>query len=134
MGVRLCLVDGAWGFASSTVWVLDEVVRLACESAAQAPANARSRRRKIDIGLTSDLGGVTAKTPIERDPFDVPLREKVEVAGAFISMPLQDRARNAAVGAGMVTVWERKETTFASTDGAFFSQTSTGPLPPTRWA
>src|SRR5690606_29797467 len=46
VGVR-CLVDGAWGFASSTLWAPDEVVRLARESAAQARANARSRRRKI---------------------------------------------------------------------------------------
>ncbi len=124
VGVR-CLVDGAWGFASSTLWAPDEVVRLARESAAQARANARSRRRKIDIGPPPTPAVGHWKTPIERDPFDVPLREKVEVAGAFIEHASRYNigARNAAVGAGMVTVWERKETTFASTDGAFFSQT-----------
>ena len=124
VGVR-CLVEGAWGFASSTLWAPDEVARLAREAAAQARANARSRRRKIDIGPPPQPAVGEWKTPIVKDPFDVPLREKVEVAGAFIEHANRYNigARNANVGAGLAMVWERNETTFASTDGAFFSQT-----------
>ncbi|HEX7089515.1 MAG TPA: TldD/PmbA family protein [Longimicrobiales bacterium] len=125
VGVR-CLVDGAWGFASSTLWSADEVARLARESAAQARTNARGRRRKIELDPPPAPATGEWRTPIARDPFDVPVREKVEVAGAFIEHANRYNigARNANVGAAMTTIWERKETTFASTDGAFISQTT----------
>jgi TldD protein len=125
VGVR-CLVDGAWGFASSTLWSADEVARLAREAAAQGHANARGRRRRIELDPPPVPAAGEWRTPIARDPFDVALREKVEVAGAFIEHVSRYNigARNATVGAAMITIWERKETTFASTDGAFVSQTT----------
>ncbi|HEY8469852.1 MAG TPA: TldD/PmbA family protein [Longimicrobiales bacterium] len=125
VGVR-CLVDGAWGFASSTLWSADEVARLARESAAQARTNARGRRRKVELDPPPAAATGEWRTPIARDPFSVPLREKIEVAGAFIEHASRYNigTRNAGVGASMTTIWERKETTFASTDGAFLSQTT----------
>lgn len=125
VGVR-CLVDGAWGFASSTLWSADEMARLAREAAAQARMNARGRRRKIELDPPPAPAKGEWRTPIARDPFNVPLREKIDVAGAFIEHARRYNigARNATVSATMTTIWERKETTFASTDGAFFSQTT----------
>src|SRR5690606_33724798 len=79
VGVR-CLVDGAWGFASSTLWSADEMARLAREAAAQARMNARGRRRKIELDPPPAPAKGEWRTPIARDPFNVPLREKIDVA------------------------------------------------------
>lgn len=124
VGVR-SLVDGAWGFASSTLWTPDEVARLGRESAEQARMNAAGRRRKIDIGPPPAVASGEWRTPIRRDPFAVTLAEKIEVPSAFLEQAGRYNvgARNIAVGAGMITAWQRQEKTFASTDGAFISQT-----------
>jgi TldD protein len=124
LGVR-SLVDGAWGFASSPLWSPEEAARLGRESAAQARMNSRGRRRRIEMGPPPPPASGEWRTPIRRDPFDVPLAEKVEVAWAFNEHAGRYNigARNVVVGGGMSTVWERQEKTFASTDGAFVTQT-----------
>lgn len=124
VGVR-ALVDGAWGFSSSTLWSPDEAARLGREAAMQGRMNAQGRRRKIDLGAPPTPASGEWKTPIRRDPFDVPLAEKVEVPWAFLEQVSRYNvgSRNASIGGGMITGWQRQEKTFASTDGAFISQT-----------
>ncbi len=123
-GVR-ALVDGAWGFASSPLWTLDEMARLGREAAAQAKANARSCRRRIDLGDPPPAATGEWRTPIARDPFAVPLAEKIEVGWAYGEAASRSNigARNAGVGSSMTMKWQRQEKTFASTEGAFLSQT-----------
>lgn len=129
-GVR-ALVDGAWGFASSTLWSHDEAARLGREAAVQAKMNAEGRKRRIDLGAPPPAVTGEWKTPIKRDPIEVPIAEKLEVAWAFLehASRFNRGARNAGVGAGMSTRWERREKTFASTDGSFFTQTLYAALP-----
>ena len=124
VGVR-ALVDGAWGFAASTLWTPDEVARLGREAAVQARTNAQGRRRKIDIGAPPAVVKGEWKTPIKRDPFNVSLEEKLEVAYAFAESAsrLNIGLRNAGVGAGMALGSRRQEKTFASTDGSLITQT-----------
>lgn len=124
VGVR-ALVDGAWGFASSTLAAPDELARLGREAAEQGRMNSRGRRRRIDVGAPPPVATGEWKTPIRRDPFEVPLAEKVETCWAYLEhVSRYNRgARNASIGAGMITIWQRTEKTFASTDGSFISQT-----------
>lgn len=124
VGVR-ALVDGAWGFASSTLWTPDEVARLGTEAAVQARHNAAAGRRRVELGPPPAPASGEWKTPIQRDPFDVPLADKIETAWAFLELASRYNigTRNANVRASMGTAWERQEKTFASTDGAFTSQT-----------
>jgi len=124
VGVR-ALVEGAWGFASSTLWSADEAARLAREAVAQARMNARGRRRRIELTPPPPPVKGEWRTPIERDPFDVPLAEKVAVVGAMLEHAGRYNigAHNASVGAGANIRWERHEQTMASTEGALCSQT-----------
>jgi TldD protein len=124
IGVR-ALVDGAWGFTASALWTPDEAARLGREAAVQARTNAPGRRRRIEIGDTPAVVKGQWVTPIKRDPFDVTLEEKLEVAWAFAESAsrINISSRNASVGAGMVLGSQRQEKTFASTDGSLVMQT-----------
>jgi len=124
VGVR-ALVDGAWGFASSALWAPDEMARLAREAVAQARTNARAGARRIELDAPPPPARAEWKTPIERDPFDVPLVERIEVPWALMEQATRYNlgARNASASASIRTQWERQERTFASTEGAFLSQT-----------
>jgi TldD protein len=74
IGVRL-LVDGAWGFACDrrlTTEGAEEAARRAAEFARSAP----SANGRVLAPLEARSGSY--RTPIVRDPFDVPLADKVE--------------------------------------------------------
>jgi TldD protein len=74
IGVRL-LVDGAWGFACDrrlTREGAEEAARRAAEFARSAPSTHGRALAPIQARTGS------YRTPIERDPFDVPLADKVE--------------------------------------------------------
>ena len=125
VGVR-ALVDGAWGFAASALWTPDEMAHLGREAAVQARTNAKGRGRRIEIGDPPPPARGEWRTPIRRDPFDVPIQEKLAVAWAYAELVSRHNLalRNAGAGASMETRWQRQEKTFASTDGAFASQTT----------
>ncbi len=121
VGVR-ALADGAWGFAASPVWTTDEVARLARDAATQAAHNARSRRRRVVLGdhVPAAMGEYT--TPIRRDPFTVSLPEKVETLLAFNEIPTRADV-DVPVQASISVEHRRQQRTFASTEGAYASQT-----------
>ncbi len=116
-GVRV-LVDGAWGFAGSARLErreVDEVVRRAMRI---ARASARVQTWRVDLGPPVTSRG-TYRTPVQRDPFNVPLSEKV---GLLL------RADEGMAGVSGVTVREgsmefiRERKLFASTEGALTEQ------------
>jgi len=117
LGVRV-LVDGAWGFAGSAR--LDEnEVELVVERAIRiARASARARSVPVDLGPPVTSRG-HYRTPVERDPFTVPLSEKVEL------LLRADQAMGSVKG---VTIREgsmefiRQKKVFASTEGALTEQ------------
>ncbi len=76
-GVRV-LVNGTWGFAASPLVTADEVQRVTAEAIAIAKANAPYQKKKIELVPTPKVVG-TWKTPIEKDPFDIPTDEKIEI-------------------------------------------------------
>jgi TldD protein len=118
-GVRT-LVDGTWGFAASRNVEADEVVRIARASVAQARANRRIQLRPVELAPAERYPDATWRSPIEVDPFDVDIEEKVD---------LLLRANAAALGvAGARFVnsfvfFLREEKTFASTEGTYAEQT-----------
>src|SRR5438045_2968053 len=117
LGVRV-LVDGAWGFAGSAR--LDEnEVELVVERAIRiARASARARSVPVDLGPPVTSRG-HYRTPVERDPFTVPLGEKVDL------LLRADQAMGAVKG---VTIREgsmefiKQTKVFASTEGAYTEQ------------
>ena len=113
------LVDGAWGFAASPELTRDAVARTARAAVAQARANRRAVRRPVTLAPTPAVADGKWQSPIEVDPFKVPIEEKID---------LLLRANAAALtvrGARFVTssmAFFLQEKTFASTDEVFTTQ------------
>ena len=116
-GVRV-LVDGAWGFAGSSRLAPDEVPEVVDRAIRIARASARVRATPVDLGPPVTSRG-QYRTPVDRDPFTVPLTEKVDL------LLRADQAMAATKG---VTIREgsmefiRHKKVFASTEGAYTEQ------------
>lgn len=117
-GVRV-LVNGVWGFAASRDLTATEVARVARLAAAQARANQVARSRRVELSPVEVYPDGRWRSPIEIDPFEVPIEDKVN---------LLLRANAAALGvdgARFVTsslAFVGEEKTFASTEGTFTHQ------------
>ena len=113
-GVR-ALVGGCWGFSASRDLTKDEVARVAKQAAAQARANRSALVRPVQLAPAPVVANGTWKSPIETDPFDVPIEEKVALLLAA------NQAALGVKGARFVAsnmFFLREEKTFASTDGS----------------
>jgi TldD protein len=116
-GVRV-LVDGAWGFAGSSLLDKNEVEAVIERAIRIARASARVRAMPVNLGPPVASRG-SYRTPVERDPFTVPLSEKVD---------LLLRADQGMGSVKRVTVREgsmefiRQRKLFASTEGALTEQ------------
>jgi TldD protein len=76
-GVRV-IVDGAWGFAASPLVTKEEIARMTGEAVAVARANAAIRSKPLELAPVP-VYRERWQTPHERDPFAVPLEEKLEL-------------------------------------------------------
>ena len=116
-GVRV-LVDGAWGFAGSSRLDKNEVEEVIERAMRIARASARVRAMPVNLGPPVTSRG-SYRTPVERDPFTVPLSEKVDL------LLRADQGMGSVRG---VTVREgsmefiRQRKLFASTEGALTEQ------------
>ena len=77
VGIRV-LVDGAWGFASVDRLDSDSVGEAARAACRIARASSRLRRRPVRLAGVPVVVGTYA-TPLERDPFEVGLEEKMDL-------------------------------------------------------
>ncbi|HEV2132496.1 MAG TPA: TldD/PmbA family protein, partial [Longimicrobiaceae bacterium] len=117
-GVRV-LVGGTFGFAASREMTLAEAERVARQAVAQARANALPQRHPVVLAPVEAHEGQW-RSPIEVDPFEVPIEEKVELLLAANAAAL------AVPGARFVTsamFFVSEEKTFASTEGTYTQQT-----------
>jgi TldD protein len=117
-GVRT-LVNGAWGFAASREITRDEVARVAKQAALQARANSLTIVRPVVLAPVTPTADGSWRTPIEIDPFTIPVEDKVGVLLAANAAALKAGAR--FVNSNMFFL--REEKTFASTDGSYIVQT-----------
>ena len=118
-GVRT-LVAGAWGFAASRDLTREEVSRVAKQAVAQARANRSALVRPVVLAPAPAVANGTWKSPIEIDPFNVAIEDKVAMLLAA------NQAALAVKGARFVNssmFFLREEKTFASTEGSFTVQT-----------
>jgi TldD protein len=116
-GVRV-IADGTWGFAAASNVDKDSIARAAEQAVAIAKANAKIQQDPVRLAPVKPAGEVSWATPIEKNPFDVPIGEKVE-------MLMDVNAGAMAAGASFVNsifflVNEQKY--FASTDGSYVDQ------------
>jgi len=117
-GVRV-IADGAWGFAASARIEPDELARVAKHAVALARANARLREQPVELAAARTHVASWA-TPIRRDPFDVPLEEKIETLLAINAAAL----RVAGVSFCRSSLhFVREHKFFASSEGSAIEQT-----------
>jgi TldD protein len=76
-GVRV-VVDGTWGFASSSVVTKDEIARVATQATAIARANRRINSEPITLAPV-EAYRTTWNTPVVKNPFDMPLQPKLDL-------------------------------------------------------
>jgi len=117
VGVRV-LVDGAWGFAGSSRLEGAEVEVVVDRAVRIARASARVRAARVDLGPAVTSKG-SYRTPFERDPFSVPLSEKVDLL--LRADAAMGQTSGVSIREGSME-FIRETKLFASTEGAFTEQ------------
>ncbi|RNI26077.1 TldD/PmbA family protein [Rufibacter latericius] len=117
IGVRV-LVNGTWGFSAA-----DEVTPAGAAKAAElavaiAKANSKLQSEPVVLAPQQGFGEVSWKAPIERNAFEVPLKEKVDILLGANAAAMQNGANY--VNSALFLVNEQKY--FASSDGSYIDQ------------
>jgi TldD protein len=119
-GVRV-LVDGAWGFAASHSLSTAEADRVAADALRIARASATAIRRPVVLDDRPPAHG-RYETPVEEDPFAVPLEHKL--ADLMAADEALRRVEGIAWTESMYAA-QRDEKTFAASDGSYTEQVIT---------
>jgi TldD protein len=119
VGIRV-IVNGCWGFAATNEVSRDGVAKTAARAVAVAKANAilKIGGAPVQLAPQQGYGEVNWKTPIERNAFEVPIKEKVDLLLSANAVAMEGGAN--FVNSGLFSVNEQKY--FASTDGSYIDQ------------
>jgi len=117
VGVRV-IANGCWGFAATNDVTTEGVAKTAERAVAVAKANAKLISEPVQLAPQKGYGTVEWKTPIEKNGFEVPIKEKIDLL-------LQVNNEGLANGGNFMSssiflVNEQKY--FASTDGSYIDQ------------
>ncbi|HEX8362875.1 MAG TPA: TldD/PmbA family protein, partial [Longimicrobium sp.] len=124
-GVRV-LANGTWGFAASRDLNAAEVERVARQAVSQAKANSAAMRRPVELAPAEKHTDATWSSPLQIDPFSIPIEEKVALLLAANQAALGVRGAR-FVNSSMFFL--KQEKTFASSEGSFITQTLHRSLP-----
>ncbi|WP_247235061.1 TldD/PmbA family protein [Telluribacter sp. SYSU D00476] len=118
VGVRV-IADGCWGFAA----VVDakneaQTARAAEEAVAIAKANAKLMKEPVQLAPQKGYGEVSWKAPIQKNAFEVPIQEKVDLLLGVNAAAMKNGAN--FVNSVLFMVNEQKY--FASSDGSYIDQ------------
>jgi TldD protein len=116
-GVRV-IVDGTWGFASSSQVTKDEITRVVGQAASIARANRRINTEPVTLAPVEPYK-TTWNTPVAKNPFDLPLQPKLDLLLQIHEEALKVPGAS-FVSASMQFVNEHKY--FASTEGSHIEQ------------
>jgi len=117
VGVRV-IVNGTWGFASTHLTTPDGVKKATERAVAIAKANSRLQKEPVRLAPQTAQGEQQWKTPIEKNPFDVPIADKVKLL-------LEVNAEAMRLGIRFVNsqlFMANEQKYFASTDGSYIDQ------------
>jgi TldD protein len=119
-GVRV-LLNGAWGFAASHRKTPEEVTRIVAQAVEIAKGSRLTQQEPVRL-VPVEAYRDTYVTPIEIDPFAVPIAEKAElllnITDRLLSYPEKGLKK-----AYSFLSFTREEKTFASTEGSLIEQT-----------
>jgi TldD protein len=117
VGIRV-IVNNTWGFASTNIVTEDGIKKSAEKAVAIAKANSKFQSEPVKLAPVKAYGEVVWKTPIEKNPFAVPVSEKVDLLLRANAAALENGAN--FISSNLFQVNEQKY--FASTDGSYIDQ------------
>ncbi len=117
IGIRV-IAGGCWGFAATDRMDADSIARTAAEAVSIAKENARLLTRPVELVPQKGYGEVSWKTPIQKNSFDIPIKEKADLLLEVNAAALKGGA--SFVNSNLFLVNEQKY--FASTDGSYIDQ------------
>jgi len=117
VGIRV-LVNGCWGFASTSVVSEANLVATARLAVEIAKADRLVQKEPVQLAAQRGYGEVSWKAPIERNAFEVPIKDKVDLLLAANAAALTNGA--SYINSALFQVNEQKY--FASTDGSYIDQ------------
>jgi len=116
-GIRV-VVNGAWGFASSSMLNADEAARVTTHAAQIARASSMVKTGEVSLG-PPEVHVARYQTPVQIDPFSVPIEDKIALLLAADQG--MRRAKGIAVTESkMESIHETR--VFASTEGSYIEQ------------
>ncbi len=116
-GVRV-IVDGTWGFAGSNNVTKEEIAKVTRTAVNIARANSKLQREPLQL---APVKSATAfwRTPIKKNPFDVPLGDKI----AFLLRINEEALKVKGVTfCSSFVAFVNENKFFASTEGSFIEQ------------
>lgn len=116
-GIRV-IVNGTWGFASTNDVTPEGIAKAAKQAAFIAKANAKIQKDPVKLAPVQSYGEQTYKTPIVKNAFEIPIKEKADLL-------LNANAKAMEKGASFINnilflVNEQKY--FASSEGSYIDQ------------
>lgn len=117
VGVRV-IAQGTWGFAATNKVTPEGIAAAARQAVAIAKANAALNTEPVQLAPQKGYGEVSWRTPIEKNAFEVPVKEKADLLIAASDAALGGGAD--FINASLFFVNEQKY--FASTDGSYIDQ------------
>ena len=117
MGIRV-IANGCWGFAATDKLDNDSIARAAQLAVAIAKENARIQSDPVQLVAQKGHGEVSWKTPIEKNAFEVPIKDKTDLLLSVNDAAMKGGANY--VNSVLFLVNEQKY--FASTDGSYIDQ------------
>ncbi len=118
VGIRV-LAQGAWGYAATASLDPQEVVAAARLALDVARASASAIAKPVEL-VPEPVHEAEWRTPIEKDPFSVPVEDKVGLLASATSQ--MQRVDGVRVARGTMDA-QRVHTFFASTEGSRIEQT-----------
>ena len=119
-GVRV-LLDGAWGFAASHNVTSVEVARIVALAVDIAKASRMTQQTRVQLAPVKAYCD-TYITPVQIDPFSIPITEKAELLLQLNEQLLSYSDRGIKKAYSYLR-FSREDKTFASTEGSIINQT-----------
>lgn len=117
MGIRV-IANGGWGFAATDKMDNDSIAKAADLAVAIAKENSRLLTEPVRLAPQKGYGEVSWKAPIEKNSFEVPIKEKVDLLLSVNDAAMKGGAN--FINSFLFMVNEQKY--FASTDGSYIDQ------------
>lgn len=117
VGIRV-IAEGTWGFSATNDVTPDGIKKCAETAVAIAKANSIMQKEPVILAPVAGAGEVFWETPITKNPFEIPVAEKIDLLLGVNAAAMDNGAT--FVNSNLFMVNEQKY--FASSDGSYIDQ------------